>query len=383
MKFCIVGPTYPYRGGISHYTTLLTEHLRNAGHRTKLYSFSRQYPRFLFPGTTDKDPSRLPLRTDCEYILDPINPLSWWELVKRVEVDTPDVLILQWWVPYWMPSLTSVSRCIKTRAHVPILYICHNVLPHDGGGLLDRLLARTTLRPGDAFIVHSERDERRLYTLLPDAHVIRSHLPTYAEVAERREARGVVSLRQQLGLAEGQPVALFFGFVRPYKGLTYLLDALPAVLDHIDLHLLVVGEFWQSSEPYRRRVEAHGVERAVTFVDRYIPNEELPLYFESADVVVLPYVTATQSAVVQLAFGFEKPVITTAVGGLTEVVEDGVNGFVVPPEQSGALADAILQYFSGDWQQRLSANVRDTTEERFSWSRTVTLIETLGATLAS
>ena len=179
MRICVVGPTYPYRGGIAHYTTLLANHLRSAGHITKLYSYTRQYPRFLFPGKTDKDPSTTPLRTECEYVLDPTNPLTWWQLCRKVRADAPDVLVLQWWVPYWTPCLTFVSRWIKRNTKIKVLYICHNVMPHDGGGTLDRRFAMTVLRRGDAFIVHSEQDRFRLLALLPKANVMKVFLPSY------------------------------------------------------------------------------------------------------------------------------------------------------------------------------------------------------------
>ena len=348
VKICIVGPTYPYRGGIAHYTTLLVKHLREAGHTIPFYSYTRQYPRWLFPGKTDKDPSVTPLRVECEYVLDPTNPLTWWRLCRKIRADNPDLVILQWWVPYWTPSLRYISRWLKKHTRTKIVYICHNVVPHEGGGVLDRRFASTVLKQGDSFIVHSEQDLHRLHALLPRAKVVKAQLPTYAELAHRTEPAQTQALRQQLNLDPDQPILLFFGFVRPYKGLEYLIQALPLVQQHIKVHLLVVGEFWSSPDFYQRYAQEYGVEAAITFINRYVPNEELGPYFAVADVVVLPYVAATQSAVVQLAFGFGKPVITTRVGGLHEVVSDGVNGLVVPPQDEVALAEAIVRYFTED-----------------------------------
>jgi glycosyltransferase involved in cell wall biosynthesis len=376
VRICVVGPTYPYRGGIAHYTTLLVRHLRAASHWTKLYSFTRQYPRWLFPGKTDKDPSATPLQVDCEYILDPVNPLSWWRLYRKVRADAPDVLLLQWWVPYWTPCLTMISRWIKRYTNIRIVYICHNVVPHEGGGMLDRRLAMAVLRQGDAFIVHSEQDRYRLLALLPQATVIKSHLPTYAELAMTSDVSSAESLRQQLNLPDHLPVVLFFGFVRPYKGLEYLIQALPRVLRQFNVHLLVVGEFWTSPLFYQRYAAEFAVERSITYVNRYVPNEELPPYFDLADVVVLPYVSATQSGVVQLAFGFGKPVITTRVGGLYEVVQDGVNGLIVPPQDEQALAEAIIRYFCQNLGPELTANVQQSTAaQTFSWQQLVAYIE--------
>lgn len=372
MRICVVGPTYPYRGGIAHYTTLLVKHLREAGHWTRLYSFTRQYPRWLFPGKTDKDPSVTPLKVDCEYVLDPINPLTWWQLCRRVRADAPDMLLLQWWQPYWTPCLTFISRWIKRHTNIRIVYIVHNVVPHDGGGTLDRRLSSTVLQQGDAFIVHSEQDRRRLQALLPRAHVIKTHHPTYVELAQQSDAHTDATLREQLGLPHDCPVILFFGFVRPYKGLEYLIQAMPLARQRRPVHLLVVGEFWSSPEFYERFTRDLHVEHAVTFVNRYVPNEELKPYFDLADVVVLPYVSATQSGVAQLAFGFGKPVITTRVGGLYEVVEDGVNGLLVPPQDEQALADAITRFYDEDLAARLSQHSQ---QHAFSWDDLVKAVE--------
>ncbi len=376
MRISVVGPTYPFRGGIAHYTTFMVRQLRAAGYAAPLYSFTRQYPRWLVGGRSDRDPSSSPLRVDCEYILDPVNPFTWWQLYRRVRADHPDVLILQWWVPYWTPCLTVISSLIKRNTATKIMFICHNVVPHEGGGVIDRRLALTVLRLGDALLVHSEQDRYRLLALLPNARVIKAQIPSYSELVRHDDSSRVAALRRDLGIAEHAPVMLFFGFVRPYKGLEYLIQAMARVRERLpDAHLLVVGEFWTSPEFYQRYASEFGVAQAMTVVNRYVPNEDLQPYFDLADVVVLPYVSATQSAVVQLAFGFGKPVITTRVGGLYEVVEDGVNGLVVPPQDEGALAEAIIRYFSEDLAAPFCANVAAQAITGFSWQELVTTIE--------
>ncbi len=379
MKICIIGPTYPYRGGIAHYTTLLVKHLEAAGHQVKLYSYTRQYPKFLFPGKTDKDPSQTTLRVPCEYIVDPIQPFSWWRVYRRMRRDLPDLVILQWWVPYWTPSLAAISWLIKRRTKMKLVYICHNVTPHEESGTIDHRLAWVVLRRGDAFIVHSEQDRRKLLALLPQPRVWRTNLPTY-EVLQQltTTSEQPQSIRRALNL-DGKQVLLFFGFVRPYKGLEYLIQALPLVREQLpNAHLLIVGEFWTGKQAYLAYAQQAGVEEHITIVDQYVPNEDLPNYFDAADVVVLPYVSATQSAVVQLAFGFGKPVITTRVGGLHEVVQDGYNGLVVPPQNEEALAEAIVRYF----KQSLGAAMRDHIAAergtgRFSWQEVVDALEAI------
>jgi glycosyltransferase involved in cell wall biosynthesis len=343
-----------------------------AAHEVKLYSFKKQYPAFLFPGRTDKDPSRFPLRADCEYLLDPSNPLTWLQTFRRIKGDRPDVLILQWWVPYWAPAFASIAGLVRRFTATRVMFICHNVFPHERSAI-DRALVRLTLTQGQFFIVQSEKDLNDLKRLMPRAEVRRTAHPIYETLARDRTMTAEEA-KKQLGV-KGK-VLLFFGFVREYKGLRYLLGAMPQVMERVDVHLLVVGEFWDDKSAYLNLIEELGIAPAVTIVDRYIPNEELGLYFSAADVVVLPYVDATQSGVAQLAYGFGKPVITTSVGGIPEVVRDGETGLIVPPQDSEALGKAIVRYFEEDLGARFTLNIRAQVQEgAFSWSRLVRLIE--------
>ncbi len=373
MHLVVIGPTYPFRGGIAHYTTLLVKHLREAGHRVDFLSFVRQYPSFLFPGRTDRDPSRVVLRVECEYLVDPLNPLTWVRTFWRIRQLRPDLLLLQWWVPYWTPTLSAISWLVKTFTSVPIVFLCHNVVPHGGGGIFDRNLSRFVLRHGDYFLVHSHQDLGRLQALLPGARGEVIPLPTYQPLAEIAVADGE-RLRRRLGL-EGKRVLLFFGFVRLYKGLDYLLQALALLKEEFpDLHLLVAGEFWIPRAHYEAMARDLGIADRVTFEDRYVPNEEVGAYFGLADAVVLPYIEATQSAIVQLAFGFGVPVISTDVGGLREAVEDGVTGLLVPPCDPEALAEAVRRFYV----EGLGASMRQGIEarrERFSWERVIRSLE--------
>jgi len=374
VRICLIGPTYPFRGGIAHYTTLLYQHLR-VRHETYLYSFKRQYPQILFPGKTDRDPSAEPLVAPCEYLIDPIKPWTWLETAQRIRADRADLLILQWTVPYWAPMLGSLSRLVKRLSpHTRLLFICHNVAPRERELPSGQVLMPWALRQGDRFIVHSQVDEAALVKLLPTAVVRRALHPTYATFCRGRYTAKEAKAQLEV---EG-PVALFFGLVRPYKGLEELLDALPAVRTRVPLHTLVVGEFWIPEQPIRARIQKLGLTPHVTIVNRYVPNEDLDLYFAAADVVVLPYLAATQSGVVQLAFGFGKPVITTAVGGLPDAVADGETGLLVPPGDRAALADALIRFFEGGMAARLGAHVR--SQERmdaFSWEKLVEVIEAL------
>ena len=374
MRLALIGPVYPYRGGIAHYTTALYRALRKQGHEVLLISFSRQYPQWLFPGKSDRDPSQKPLEAgDAHYWLDSMNPITWLATVSRIREYSPDAVILQWWVPFWALAWSSIVWLLQRFAATKTVYICHNVVPHEDGWL-DRFLARRVLGRGDVAIVHSEQDRKKLLDLLPRAHVHVTHHPTYRVFAEN--APTASQARKELHLDNDTPVILFFGFVRPYKGLNYLIEALPTVLERLEVHLLIAGEFWDSAETYLDLIQSLQLENHVTLVDQYVPNEEVGVYFASADLVALPYVDATQSGIVQMAFGFGVPVLTTTVGGLGEAVHDGVTGLLVRPRDSQALASAILRYFREQQGPEIRANIQ-ADRHRFSWARMVVLIEQL------
>ncbi|MGC8959746.1 MAG: glycosyltransferase [Chloroflexia bacterium] len=374
MRICLVGPTYPYRGGIAHYTTLLARHLRR-NHELFLYSYRRQYPRLLFPGNPEPDPSLLRLQTDCEYILDPLSPRSWWRTFTRIRGARPDLLILQWWTPFWTPSLFALTYWVRRRTQVPVLFLCHHIIPPDGG-ILDWFLARFVFRRADGFIVMSEEDYALLRRALPEAYIRGTTLPIYDMFST--EPLDPLEARARLGLPAERPVLLFFGFVRRYKGLRYLLQALPLAQKRFPVHLLVAGEFWEDEEVYRRLIEELGLQGSVTLLNRYIPNEEVGLYFSAADVLVLPYLEATQSGVVQTAFGFERPVIVTQVGGLAETVEHNGTGLIVPPGDVQALAEAIVRYFEEDLGPTFQQAIRE-VKDRFAWEHLGRLIEEMYA----
>jgi glycosyltransferase involved in cell wall biosynthesis len=370
MRICVVGPTYPFKGGISHFTTMLVEQLR-LQHDVDFFSFKRQYPRWLFPGNAEPDPSNHVLHCHCEYLLDPMNPWTWLQTFRRLRRNHPDLLLLQWWTPFWTPTLAALAALVKRYTDVPILFLCHHIAPPDGGPL-DLILARAVLGRGDHFIVLSESDYAQLRHALPAARIRLGLLPTYEVFNVARLDR--LESRAQLGYSDEDRLLLFFGFVRRYKGLGTLLRAMASLPEELKIKLLVVGEFWEPIQSYKAAVDQLGLAGRVQMINRYVPNEHMGLYFSAADVVVLPYLEATQSAIVQLAFGFELPVITTSVGGLPEAVRDGEFGLLVPPHDEQALAAAIVRYFEKGLKPALQAKIR-AERDIFAWSRLVTLIE--------
>jgi glycosyltransferase involved in cell wall biosynthesis len=257
-----------------------------------------------------------------------------------------------------------LGRGIKQLPHRPsLLFICHNVLPHEQN-LLDRIAIRVALSSGDGCIVHAQSDAEKLRRLFPQSHIQVTPLPTYASlVAARNETLPV-------DVPNDRPLLLFCGFIRPYKGLDILLDALPAVLAERSIHLLVAGEIWGSDRPYHEQITRLDLKESVTLLNRYLTNGELAACLARAEVVVLPYRSATQSGIIQAAFGQGKPVITTNVGGLAEAVENGRTGLIVPPENAPALAQAINRFFAEKLGPPFTAQIEQESG-RFSWQRLI------------
>jgi glycosyltransferase involved in cell wall biosynthesis len=372
MRICLIGPTYPYRGGIAHHTTLLAQHLR-AAHEVLLLSFSRQYPAWLFPGRTDRDPSTRPLQTDAHFSLDPLNPRTWFQTMRTLRQWQPDLVLIPFWHFYFTPVWWFLARRIARMTDRPkLVFIAHNVRPHDQGAFGHRLLPfllRTLFGPADAILVHSSADAAILREILPRAEIITTLLPTFAALGVQRAAQLPVKL------PDDRPLLLFCGLIRPYKGLDLLLDALALV--QLPVHLLIAGEFWPGGrEPCDKQVRELGLTEQVTIIDEYLPDELLAACIDQADVVVLPYRSATQSAVVQIAFGRGTPVITTNVGGLPEAVQHGATGLVVPRENPTALAEAIARYFAEGLAEPFAAQIR-ANQERFSWAQYIRKIETV------
>ena len=370
-RFCLIGPTYPYRGGISHYNTCLIRELAAAGD-VRAINFTRLYPGFLFPGTTQLDESARPLAADSTRLIDSINPFTWIRAGVRAGRGKPDLVLVQWWHPFFAPAMFTICSVLKLVHRAKIVFICHNVLPHEKS-LLDRFLAALAFSVADGFFVQSREDRDKLLRIRKRAPVVVHPHPIYdcfGTGCLTKEAA-----RAKIGSPAG-PLLLFFGYIRGYKGLSYLIEAMPLIREKIPARLLVVGEFYEDAAPYTELVERLGLADAVRFENRYVANEEVEGFFVASDCVVLPYVSATQSGIVQIAIAMDRPVIVTDVGGLSEAVSPGKTGFVVPPRDPAALARAVIRFFDEGWTAKMAPWFED-ERKRFSWKAMVEAIDGL------
>lgn len=372
----VFGPFHPYRGGIAHHTTLLASTLART-HPVLGLSYRRLYPGVLFPGRTQFDASAEPLAcpgVEIVRAVDSIGPHTWPGAVRALRQAGTRLLVVQWWHPFFGPCCRALARGAR-RNGARVVYLCHNVLPHERGRL-DVRLARFGLGGADGFLAQSRTDLELLDGLFPERPRELTPLPAFDFFTRGRLTRAAA--RNALGVHG--PVALFFGLVRAYKGLDVLLQALAVARRTLPVQLVVAGEFYQDRRPYEEQVAALGIGDAVRLIDRYIPNEEVERYFLAADVVVLPYTSATQSGIAQIALSFERPVIVTRVGGLPEAVRDGETGLVVPPGDPQALAEALLGICTEDGRARFAPHLSGAGEQ-FSWAGMAAATHRIGARL--
>jgi glycosyltransferase involved in cell wall biosynthesis len=310
-----------------------------------MVSFKRQYPDWLFPGSSDRDPSLSHEDVaEARYWLDSINPLTWFGTWRDTHKYEPEVIIMQWWTSWWAPAWLVIGLLNRLFQHAPLLFLCHNVLPHEARWW-DPLVARSVLRWGDRFVVQSDEEKQSLLALLPAAEATVFPLPVLDLFAAQRLPKH--EARARLGLPANAPVLLFFGIVREYKGLKDLLVALASIRERLKgVCLLVAGEFWEDEAPYHALIEELGISQSVRIDNRYIPNEEASVYFSAADVLVAPYRHVTGSAVVQMARGFGLPVVTTTVGSLAEMTGNRPS-LLAPPGDPDQLTTVISHFFEG------------------------------------
>ncbi|MBR5707153.1 MAG: glycosyltransferase [Bacteroidaceae bacterium] len=363
MKIVILGTAWPYRGGIADFNNRLAKEFIKEGNQVKIYTFTLQYPSFLFPGKTQYSPDAAPQDLEIVRSLNSVNPFNWIKVGRQIRKEKPDLLIVPFWMPFMGPSTGAVSRLVR-KCGAKRVAILHNLIPHEHKPG-DRIFSRYFIRSVDGFVALSESvkedinlfDTKKPRTFSP--HPLYDH---FGELADRQESL------EHLGLDPAFRYILFFGLIRDYKGLDLLLRAYAdSRLRELNVRLLVAGEFYGSSDKYFELEKQLGLEGLVIWKNEFVPSEEVRYCFGAADIIAQPYKTATQSGVSQIAYHFGKPMLVTNVGGLAEIVPDGKAGYVVEPEPV-RIADGLVDFFTGNRQEELTKGVLE-EKQKYSWSK--------------
>jgi D-inositol-3-phosphate glycosyltransferase len=364
MKIAIIGPAHPLRGGgISTFNERLAYVLQGQGHTVVIYSFSLQYPSFLFPGKSQFTDEPPPAGLTIKSIINSVNPLNWLTAGKQIKNEQYDLVIVRYWLPFMGPSLGTILRQVKKNKYSRVLCIADNIIPHEKHPG-DTQLTNYFIKPVDAFLTMSKDvlKDVKTFTAKPAHYTPHPVYDGYGPAVSRQE--GCKKLR----LDSAKKYMLFFGFIREYKGLDLLLEAMADKrIRAMGVQLIVAGEYYDKAVAARNDeiIQKHNLQDVVHMNTDFIPNDMVRYYFSVADIVVQPYKHATQSGITQVAYHFEKPMIVTNVGGLAEVVPDGKVGFVAEPNPA-SIADAILKFYAPGALRDLRQNILK-EKEKYSW----------------
>ncbi len=379
MRFVIIGTAYPLRGGIAQYVGLLYKSLLENGHEVKILTFSRQYPKILFPGKSQQEEGEPGVQVESELVIDSINPFTWYHTAKLAADFEPDAVIFKFWLPFFAPAYGVIARRVKKLLRkkgkqTKIVYIADNVIPHEKRPG-DMQLISYAFKSVDTFIVQSTAVEKDLKQVKPDAKYMRLEHPVFESFPP---AISQAEAREKLQIPDTADVLLYFGFIRKYKGIDIAIQAIAEVAKkRPEILLIVAGEAYSGEADYKQLAKDLGVlDKNVMFCDRYISNDDVPIFFSAANASLLPYRSATQSGVVQISYHYNLPVIATNVGGLPEIVVNDVSGLIAPEATPASVATAIERYFDKDLEAALREGVK-AEKKKYSWKTFVEGIERL------
>lgn len=364
MKILIVGPAWPYRGGIADFDERIAREYIKKGDEVEIFTFTLQYPSFLFPGKTQYSPDPRPEDLDIKRKVNSINPFNWIKVGRELKKKNADLLIIKFWLPLMAPCFGTIARIVKGNGKTKVVSILDNIIPHEHRPG-DKILSKYFVSSIDAFIAMSKSVYDDLKSLNDKKPCLMSPHPIYdnfGTAVSREEAIG------SLGLDPSAKYMLFFGFIRDYKGLDILLKAVADErIKNSDIKLIVAGEFYNNSEKYFEMEKQLGLEGKIIWRTDFIADEQVKNYFCASDIIVQPYKTATQSGVTQIAYHFEKPMLVTNVGGLPEIVPNGKVGYSVEPEAK-VIADAISDFYCNGRYAEFVENIKE-EKKKYSWDR--------------
>lgn len=363
-KVCIVGTAHPFRGGMADYNERLARTFQQNGDDVIIVNFTTQYPSVLFPGKTQYTSSQPPEGLIIHRKLSSVNPLSWVRTGLYIKKMRPDIVLINYWLPLMAPAFGTVARIIRKNKHTRVLSVVHNMLPHEKR-IGDRLLSRYFIHAVDGFLSMSQKVIADIRSFSSDKPLEFNPHPLYDHYGKSISRESAL---KKLNLNTSNRYLLFFGFIRNYKGLDLLIKSLSIASPEIpNLHLIVAGEFYAKAQMYYDLIEEYKVQDRVHLFTDFIPNEQVPVMFSAADLVVQPYKSATQSGVTQIGYHFEKPMIVTDVGGLAELIPHERVGFVVKPEPK-EIAHGIKRFFKENREQEFIENIKK-EKQKFSWEK--------------
>ncbi len=365
MNIIIVGTAHPYRGGLAAFNERLALQFQKEGHHVEMYTFTLQYPGFLFPGKTQFTNDPAPAGLTISRKINSCNPFNWIKVGNQIRKMKPDMVVFAYWMSFMAPCFGTIAKQIRKNHKTRCIGLIHNMIPHEPN-VLDKYLPPYFVKQMDGFTTLShavikdiDQFDKHNKPKSWAPHPIYDH---YGELIDKIEAR------KQLGLSADGKYVLFFGFIRDYKGLDLLIDSFGDLrLQDMGVHLLVAGEFYGDPQPYLNRIRSLDISDIVILHNDYIPDNKVNLYFRACDIVAQPYKTATQSGVTQVAFHFECPMLVTNVGGLPEIVPDGKIGYVVNPDAQD-IADALVRYYKENKEKEFTAGVRE-EKRKYGWDR--------------
>ncbi|MBK8501185.1 MAG: glycosyltransferase [Saprospiraceae bacterium] len=359
----IIGPAYPLRGGLATFNHRFAEELNNSDLHTIIYTFKLQYPSFLFPGTSQLDFEQNYNDLEIRPRINSLDPFNWRKVAGEIVALNPDIVICRYWLPLLAPCLGSILKLVKKKCNAKIIGLVDNLIPHEHRPG-DKVLTTYFMSSIDYFVVLSEKVRQDIASFKVNKPIIKLPHPvydSYGESVSKEESR------DRLGLEHQSTYLLFFGFVRPYKGLDLLLKALAdPVLTDSSVNLIIAGEFYEKIDRYKQLIESLKIGQRIRLCPGYVPNQEVKYYFSACDLVALPYRSATQSGIAPIAFNFGKPVLTTNVGGLPETVREGINGFVSDPRPE-SIAQGVKRFLDSHQRNLFSKNILS-SNHLYSWS---------------
>ncbi len=360
-KIFIIGPAYPLRGGLATFDELFCSAFNEQGHQCEIISYSLQYPNFLFPGSTQFDTSGIaPKHLKIHTLINSVNPLSWLKTARFIKQEKPDFIVFRFWIPFMGPALGSIARMVR-KSGIKVLAITDNVIPHEKR-IGDAAFAKYFIKGCDGFITMSKavmKDLEKFTSTTHKKYVLHPLYTSFGEKLNKSDARKALGIKNDVNLV------LFFGLIRKYKGLDMLLDAFNELKKNSTITLLIAGEFYEDKQPYLDLIETYQIQNQVILHAKFIANEDVKLYFSAADLVALPYRTATQSGVTQVSFHFEVPTLVTNVGGLGEIIPHQKAGYVVEPNGK-AIAESIQDYFTNNRMPLYTEGMKQ-EKQKYDW----------------